>query len=269
MTRHSRYWAAHTTKELAAMDADRVIAVLPGAAIEQHGPHLPLSVDADIGAAVVERLAERLAVALPVLFLPPLPVGVSPEHADFAGTLSLSAETMLRVLAEIGASVAATGVRKLVLLNTHGGNPQVLDLAAQALRRERKMLVFPLNAYRYWRAEDLFDVHETAHGIHGGAVETSIMQAIAPDEVRADEVRKFPSRSEEMAGDYAHLRPFGRIASFGWQTQDLNPDGAVGDATLADADKGGRLLDTAVATLVEILGEIDDLSPDVLVDRER
>ncbi len=268
MTSHSRYWAAYTTKELAAMDAGRLIAVLPVSAVEQHGPHLPLSVDADICAALVERLVERLPVKLPALILPAVPIGVSPEHADFAGTLSLSAETMLKVLAEIGASVAAAGVRKLVLLNTHGGNPQVLDLAAQALRRTHKMLAFPLNAYRYWRAEDQFGVHETAHGIHGGAVETSVMMAIAPDAVRADEVRTFPSRSEEMAGDYAHLRPFGRIASFGWQTQDLNPDGAVGDATLATAEHGERLLDAAVGVLVEVLAEIDDLSPDVLVDRD-
>ena len=152
----TRYWIDLTTAELAGVDRARLIALLPVGATEQHGPHLPLSVDSRIAAALVKRVAEGLPPAFPLSVLPMLHFGVSPEHADFPGTLSLSAETMLAVLMDIGRSVAAAGLTKLVILNSHGGQPQVLDIAAQKLRRECGLLVFPLNGYRYWNTEKAF-----------------------------------------------------------------------------------------------------------------
>ena len=160
--------------------------------------------------------------------------------------------------------MVGAGVKKLAFVNAHGGQPQVLDIVAQRLRREAGLLVFPLNAYRYFAAEDVLPAEEVAHGIHGGAVETSIMLAIAPEDVRADAIRPFPSLSAEMARRFRHLRPFGRTAGFGWQAQDLNPAGAVGDPTLARAEIGERLLDRAAATLLAVLTEIDALDPAIL-----
>ena len=267
MTHRSRHWADLTTAEFAACDPARTVVLLPVSATEQHGPHLPVSVDRDICAALVERLVARLPAEVPLLVLPELPVGVSIEHGDFPGTLSLSAETMMAVLMELAGGVAAAGFRKLVLLNSHGGNPAVLDLVAHKLRRKHEMLVFPLNAYRYWQAGRHFGAHEAAHGIHGGAAETSIMQAIRPEAVRTEKLQRFASRSEEMARTWTHLRPFGRTAGFGWQAQDLNPAGAVGDATLADPAIGVRLLDEATEMLVGIVTEIGRLPPDTVGGR--
>lgn len=259
MTQHSRYWSDHTTEEFAGFDPTETVVLLPVSATEQHGPHLPVSVDSDICNALVERLVARLPVKTPLLVLPSLPIGVSIEHADFPGTLSFSAETMIAMLLEIAGGVADAGFRKLALLNSHGGNPSVLEIVAHKLRRKHDLLVFPLNSYRYWQVETHFGVHEAAHGIHGGAAETSIMQAIRPAEVRTAKIAKFASRSEEMAQAYAHLRPFGRTVGFGWQAQDLSDQGAVGDATKANPDTGGRLLDEATDVLIQVVTEISDL----------
>lgn len=259
MTHHSRYWADHTSEEFGAFDPAETVVLLPVSATEQHGPHLPVSVDSDICQALIERLVARLPVKIPLLVLPSLPVGVSIEHADFPGTLSFSAETMIAVILEIAGGVADAGFSKLALLNSHGGNPSVLEIAAHKLRRKHDLLVFPLNAYRYWQVETHFGVHEAAHGIHGGAAETSIMQAIRPAAVRAAKIEAFASRSEDMAQAYAHLRPFGRTVGFGWQSQDLSASGAMGDATRADPDIGGRLLEEATDVLVQVVIEISEL----------
>ncbi len=262
----SRYWDRLTTEEFANADMSAVVAVQPVAATEQHGPHLPVSVDAAINRALVEHTIERLSDEMPVLFLPPLAVGVSPEHGDFPGTLSLAHRTMIHVLTDIGVGVDKAGVRKLAFLNTHGGQPHVLDIAAQMLRRRHGMLVFPLNAYRYWDGAARFGEHEAAHGIHAGAVETSIMLAIDPDAVRQDKARRFESLAEKLANEFDHVRPFGREVSFGWQAQDLNASGAVGDATLASADDGAALLDQAAGKLAAVLKEVAALSPDIVAE---
>lgn len=263
----ARYWVDLTTAEFAGLDRARIIALLPVGATEQHGPHLPLSVDSRIAAALVKRVADTLPPEFPLSILPMLHFGVSPEHADFPGTLSLSAETMLALLMDVGRSVAAAGIKKLAILNGHGGQPQILDIAAQKLRRECRLLVFPLNGYRYWNVEKQFGAEEAAFGIHGGAAETSIMLAIAAETVRRAKLADFPSLAAALAKRFRHLRPYGRIASFGWQAQDLNPAGAVGNATRADAAKGEALLAEAAALLGEILHEIDALSLDVIKDK--
>lgn len=262
----TRYWQELTTTDFAALDGERMIALLPVAAIEQHGPHLPVAVDAAINAALVERVVERAPAALPLLVLPMVSVGVSPEHADFPGTLTLSPETMLRILTELGDSVASAGIRRLVFLNTHGGQPQLLDLAIQQLRRRHRMLAVAANAWRFWRADAFFPEAELRHGIHGGAVETSILLHLRPDLVRRDAVRKFDSLSEQLEGVFGRLTPFGRVG-FGWQTQDLNPDGACGDASLAKAEHGAALLDQAAAALLELLDEVARLPLDVMRGR--
>lgn len=262
----SRYWVDLTTADFATLDRSRLIALLPLGATEQHGPHLPLSVDSRICAALVKRLVDGLAADIPLAVLPMLHFGVSPEHGDFPGTITLSAETMIATLMDVGRSIAASGLRKVVLLNAHGGHPPVLDIVAQKLRREAGLLVFPLNAYRYWQAGRHFPPGEAAYGIHAGAVETSIMLALAPESVRRDAIGSFGSLAAEMAGEYRYLRPYGRIASFGWQAQDLNPAGAVGDAGLADSAKGEALLAEAAETLTEIVAEIDRLPATTLKD---
>jgi creatinine amidohydrolase len=251
-----KLWEEMTTSDVASLDAARIIAVLPVAAIEQHGPHLPLSVDATINRGIVERVMALLPDDLPVTFLPMMPVGKSNEHIAFPGTLTLSAETLIRLWTEIGESVARTGIRKLVLLNSHGGQPQIMDIVARDLRVRLKMFVVALNYWGVGTPPGLFPDAENEHGIHGGSSETSIMLYLRPDLVREAERRDFVPASVELAKRNKYLRPEGHGVGFGWQTQDLNPAGAAGNALDADAARGRLIIDYVAPRLVELLREV-------------
>lgn len=266
MSRPRRFWQDMTTVEFGALDRERVIALLPVAAIEQHGPHLPVAVDACINKGVVEHLVARLPDDLPVTILPMMPIGKSNEHAAFPGTLTLSAETLIRLWTEIGESVARAGVRKLVILNSHGGQPQIMDIVARDLRVRLKMFVVALSYWGVGKPPGLFPDSEQRHGIHGGSGETSMMLYLRPDLVRESERRNFVPVSIAMERDYVHLRPEGASIGFGWQTQDLNQDGACGDATDADAERGRQIIEHAADGLVALLREIDRFPLDSLKD---
>ncbi|MDR7481947.1 MAG: creatininase family protein [Armatimonadota bacterium] len=255
-----RYWHELTTKEFAALDAARVIAVLPVGAIEQHGPHLPVWVDAAIADTVVRRTLDLLPADLPVLVLPTLPVGKSNEHLTFPGTLSLSAETLMRLWSEVGESVARAGVRKLVLLNSHGGQAQLVDVVARDLRVRTGMTVVAVNIFLLGVPPGLFPDAELRHGIHAGAAETSMMLHIRADLVHRDEARPFPSQAAQWEQEFRHLSPTGPIR-VAWQIQDLHPLGACGDASDADAGRGRLLIEHAAARVVEVLRELDRFPP--------
>lgn len=261
-----RYWQDLTTEEIAALDGARTIAILPVAAIEQHGPHLPLSVDAIINEGILSRALQRAPDALPAVALPPLPIGRSDEHLDFPGTLSLSVETVIRLWGDVAEGVARTGVRKFVLFNSHGGQPQLLDIVGRQLRIKHKMLVVQVNAYRLWDASGMFDATERAHGIHGGAVETSIMLHLRPDLVRKEKIARFVPNSIALAEANKHIGAYGRVP-FSWLTQDLNAAGACGDATKASAEHGRTLVEQAARAFVEILAELDGMPLDTLQER--
>jgi creatinine amidohydrolase len=266
--RHRR-WGDLTTEDFNGLDPERTVALLPIAATEQHGPHLPISTDADIAEGLIAAALGHLAQldnSVDLLVMPMLAVGLSPEHGDFPGTLSLEPETLLAAIAEIGAGVEAAGLGKLALFNSHGGQSRLLDLAAQRLRSELDLLAVAINGYRLWRAEELFPEAEVRHGIHAGAVETSIMLHLKPDLVRRDKLAAHGSLSAEMEKDFTRLAPFGRVG-FGWQAQDLNESGACGDATLASAEAGRTLVEQAGAALAELLGEIARLPLDTLKRR--
>ena len=260
-----RLWQEMTTEEFGALP-EAVIAVLPVAAVEQHGPHLPLSVDATIVDGIVARALELLPDRLPVMVLPTQAIGKSDEHVDFPGTLTLSAETLARLWTEIGESVARAGVRKLVFFNSHGGQPQVMEIVARELRVRRKMLAVASSWYAFGLPDGLFPPEEVRHGIHGGAIETSMMLHLRPDLVRRDKLQNFASLGARMAGDYRLLGPTG-VAKLAWQTQDLNPAGACGDAASADAARGAKVIDFAARKLVELLEEVDRFPLSYLGDR--
>jgi creatinine amidohydrolase len=255
-----RHWMEMTTEQFRALDGERVIALLPVGAIEQHGPHLPVCVDACINQGIVDRALELMPSALPVTVLPMQAVGKSDEHRAFAGTLSLSAATLGQILLELGGAVARAGVRKLVLFNSHGGQPQVLEIAARELRGRHDMLAVAHSWYSMAMPEGLFPAEELRHGIHAGAVETSMMLHLRPDLVDMELARDCRSLGAEMAADFHHLGPTGGpsgAARFGWLAQDLHPAGACGDATNADAERGRALIERAAETLVEVLAEVD------------
>jgi creatinine amidohydrolase len=251
-----RLWQDMTTEAFAQLDAARVIAVLPVGAIEQHGPHLPVSTDACINQGVLARALALMPDDLPVTVLPMLPVGKSNEHLAFPGTLTLSAETLIRVWTEIGESVARAGVRKLVLLNSHGGQPQIMDIVARDLRVRHAMMVVAYSWFSGGLPAGLFDEDEVRHGIHAGAIETSMMLHLEPDLVKRDRAADFRPLMSELAQEHRYLSPTG-AGRLAWMAQDLHPSGACGDATNADAERGRALVEHAAQALVELLGEID------------
>lgn len=249
-----RWWHDLTRNEAAeAVRVDPVV-VLPVAAIEQHGPHLPLSTDADIGRGILEEAFRRLDPDGPDVYaLPMVQVGTSDEHLGVAGTLSVSPHTLEETVFGIGSSLAEGGVRRLVLSNSHGGNRAALDLAALRLRRTRRMLVVKAHSFRFPRPDDVaLPESEWTHGLHGGAVETALMLYLRPDAVRADRISQFVSLGEDLEQALDHVAPEG-AAAFAWLSGDLNPRGVVGNATLADSAIGERLLKAYGAFLARVL----------------
>lgn len=256
-----RDWMEMTWEDFAAPDIARWIAVLPVAAVEQHGPHLPLGVDTMIAEAHLARVRPLLPEALPVSFLPIQAVGASDEHRNFPGTLSLSAKTMVEVVAATAASVRRAGMRKLVIVTSHGGNVNAVNLAALDLRVQHGMFVVTTSWDRLGYPDGLFGAQEIAHGIHGGDIETSIMLAARPDAVRRERAENFIPSTLKLA-EKSKLLGLDGPGSFAWMTQDLHPSGAVGDATQATAAKGEAALAHGARAFVDLLGEVDryDLS---------
>ena len=244
--------------------AARWIAVLPLAATEQHGPHLPLGTDVMIGEAYLTRVRELLPAGTPATFLPLQPVGISTEHVDFPGTLTLPTEIALRSWMALGESVALAGVKKLVIVTSHGGNSAAMSLVAQDLRAQQGMLVVTTSWSRFGVPDGLFDADELRHGIHGGAVETSIMLAKYPQHVRRDAIADFKPASVEIEKNHRWLSTQ-RPAAFAWQAQDLHPSGAIGDATKASADKGEALLEHGARAFCELLDELDRIDPETFL----
>src|ERR1043166_8939564 len=266
LTTPPRDWTAIAWSDVTTEDAARWIAVLPLAPTEQHGPHLPPRTDVLIAQAFLARVRELLPARIPATFLPVEEIGISTEHIDYPGTLTLSAEEALRKWAAIGTSVARVGVKKLVMVSSHGGNGAAMTIVAQELRAKHGLLAVTTGWSRFGAPEGLFERQEMRHGIHGGAVETSIMLARYPDQVRQQAIANFVPSSIAMEARYRWLSTH-RPAPLAWQAQDLHPSGAAGDATQASAEKGERLLDHGAKAFCELLEDIDRFDASTLVAR--
>ena len=256
MTLPKRDWMEMSWQDFAGAATAGWIAVLPLAAVEQHGPHLPLGVDTFIAEAYLRRVRDLLPPDLPVTFLPLQRVGVSAEHLRFPGTLTLSAATAIAAWTELGESVAAAGIRKLVLVTSHGGNVAAMELVARDLRARLGMLAVTVGWHRFGYPDGVFSSEEKKHGIHGGDIETTLMLAAVPETVRLNEARRAVPETVAMAQEFKWLGAY-RPAGFAWMTQDLHPSGAIGDATLAKAGKGDAALAHGALAFVELLREVD------------
>lgn len=253
----------HRFEELTSADLARLgpeglseaVAVLPIAAVEQHGAHLPLGTDAIIADALVERAVALLPPTLLATFLPVQRVGTSDEHLTFPGTLSLDWQTGAQVLIRLGEGVARAGFRRLAIVSSHGGNTPVAEIAALDLRRRLGLVVATASWNRFGLPDGLFPADEIAHGIHGGAVETSLMLRFRPDLVRREAIAAQPSLQGEMERGNSYLRAHGRLG-FGWLAEDLNPAGTVGDARLATPEAGERIARHQAEGFVRYLGEL-------------
>jgi creatinine amidohydrolase len=256
----SRQWWDLTTEQFAGLDKGRMIALLPVCAVEQHGPHLPVRVDAAINAGILARALQLIPDDLPLLVLPAQNVGKSDEHLAFPGTLSIHYETLARLWFDLAESVNRAGCRKIIFFNSHGGQPQLVDIVCRDLRVRLQMLAVNCAWYNLTPMDDLFDAQELRHGIHGGAVETSIMLHLHPDLVNMQRARNFISRSMAVEAENAVLRIEGSTG-IGWQTQDLNAAGACGDATRATAALGEQLIERAACGLAALVADVDRYPP--------
>ncbi|MEM9796372.1 MAG: creatininase family protein [Pseudomonadota bacterium] len=227
-----RRWADMRAPDFADLDPNRTVAVLPTAAVEQHGPHLPTGTDALIAEGMLDTVAALCPPDLDLLALPVQAVGKSNEHLWAAGTLTLSAEIALRAWTEIGLSVARAGLRKIILVNSHGGNLDLVSILSRELRVQAGMLAVKCQWASFGAPDGLFSDREAQFGIHGGDRETSLMLAFRPETVDMAVAIDFPSTAEAAA-----VPPIGPISQ-GWIASDLSPHGVVGEAHLATADKG-------------------------------
>jgi len=258
-------WGDLCTTDFAHLDPARAVAILPVAATEQHGPHLPLSVDTDLLEAILCAAGQVLGPGWPTYVLPTQAVGLSTEHASFAGTLTLRPETLVHLWGDIGASVARAGVRKLLIFNSHGGHVGIMDVVGRELRARHALLVYSASWFNLplpdEQGQDLnqrLPGHEHRFGIHAGQLETSMMLALRPHTVRMEQARDFPSCSQTRSQRLPILGN-GRSAKMAWQIQDYNPVGAVGNAAAADAALGAALVRAAGRSLAALLQEFCDL----------
>lgn len=256
MTRRRLDWADYRTTEFAGFDPHRTVAVLPTAAIEQHGPHLPVGTDTMIATGMLEEVRRLCSEDLRILILPVQAVGKSNEHLHAKGTLTLSAETALRAWTEIGLSVARAGVRKLVIVNSHGGNLDLVSILTRELRVQAGMLAVKCQWSGFGHPAGMFDAHELRFGIHGGDVETSLMLAFRPECVDMAAAEDNRSTAEQ-----APVSPIGPV-SYGWIASDLNPSGTVGNAAIATAAKGKATAAYQAAGLLELITTVAALPLD-------
>jgi len=243
-------WAEYRTAEFAAIDPARTIAILPTAAIEQHGPHLPVGTDLMIAEAMLAELRATCPADLDIRILPVQAVGTSNEHLFAPGTLTLTAETALRAWVEIGLSVRRAGLRKIVLVNSHGGNLDLVSILSRELRVRAGMLAVKCQWSGFGAPDGLFSPDELAFGIHGGDMETSLMLALQPHTVDMAVARHFASSAKGAA-----IPPTGPL-SYGWIATDLNPAGTVGNAAAATAAKGRATVAHQVAGMVSLLRSV-------------
>ena len=261
----SRRWADVSARDFALAQrsglAAQTVAILPVGAVEQHGPHLPLKVDTALVEGVVDAALPLMAADVPVLVLPTQAIGLSLEHQDYAGTLSLSPATLLAVWTELGVCVARAGVKKLLIFNAHGGNVSSMDIVARQLRMQCGLLVYHSSWFNLPQpagVNEAFSAHEHRCGVHGGETETSMMLHLAPELVRMEHARHFASSSEVRARQFPILGN-GKSAKLGWAMQDYNPQGAAGNAAAADAQRGQALVQGAAASLAQLCAEIHAL----------
>ncbi|OUL31176.1 creatinine amidohydrolase [Nostoc sp. RF31YmG] len=240
-------------------DKENVVIIQPVGAIEQHGPHLPLIVDAAIGVGVLGKALAKLDSSIPAYALPSINYGKSNEHWHFPGTITLSTETLTAIIMEVGDSIYRAGFRKLVLMNSHGGQPQVMQLAARDLHvKYGDFSVFPLFTWRVPNiTKELLTPKEAKLGMHAGDAETSLMLALLPEQVKLDKaLAEYPPEQSQSS-----LLSWEGQLPVAWVTRDISQSGVIGDATTATKEKGDRILESVSDGWVQVIRDIYHFRP--------
>ncbi|EAU43301.1 putative creatine amidohydrolase [Fulvimarina pelagi HTCC2506] len=252
-----RFFEDWTTEKMAEARADLpgVVPILPLAAMESHGPHLPLGTDAILAREMVYLVDERADDDWPGVFLPVQNFGVSTEHTHFAGTIDLGWRTMGETIFAIGRSLERAGFTKMALVNAHGGNAAMMGQISVDLRAKTGLLAATCSWLRFGFPDGLLPAGEISDGIHGGAVETSLMLHFRPDLVHFERMGVFHSRQAEMREENRYLTAHGRLG-FGWMSDDLNPAGVVGDSSLAEPEIGRAIAEHQADAFITFIDEV-------------
>jgi creatinine amidohydrolase len=249
------FWNELNSSDFANLDPEKTIAILPIASTEQHGPHLPISTDVTIGNSMLAALREQLPDHLAVLVLPTQEIGKANEHVYGPGTLSLGAEILIPAWTAIGTKVAEAGLRKMIIMNSHGGNVDIMNIVSRELRVRCAMAVIATQWSRFGIPAGLCSERELKFGIHGGDMETSLMLYFRPDLVRMDKAQDFVSNAEWMQSNFKHIQPVAPHP-LAWIAHDLNVHGVVGDASIATAEKGRIICRHQVEGFIELLEDL-------------
>lgn len=256
MPQRKIWWTEFAAPDFQNIDPMRTIAILPIAAVEQHGPHLPVGTDTILNQGCLNLLVERAPADLDIRILPIQSVGKSNEHLWQRGTVTIPAVTQIEAWMEIGLSVARAGIRKIVFINSHGGNESIMDIVARELRVRADMFAVKTSWTRFGAPDGLYSDIERRHGIHAGDLETSLVMYFRPELVVHNQLQDFPSVAAEDEARFKYLRPTGQHA-YSWIASDLNPHGAVGEAQKATAEKGRLTAEHEVASMIELLREVE------------
>ncbi|MEQ1770601.1 MAG: creatininase family protein [Devosia sp.] len=249
------WWNDFSALDFEGIDPMRTIAILPIAAVEQHGPHMPVGTDTILNQGCLDLLVKRAPDDLDIRILPVQSVGKSNEHIWAKGTATFTAHTLLDAWFELGQSVSRAGIKKLVFINSHGGNESIMDIVGRELRVRETMLVMKSGWTRFQPPDGMLTDLEKRHGIHAGDLETSLMLHFRPELVDMSRAQDFVSAAARDEKDFTYLRPTGTHA-YSWIASDLNPAGAVGNAAAATAERGRVIADAEVAGMLALLDEV-------------
>lgn len=251
----------------AEVDAD-TIAILPVAATEAHGPHLPASTDCDIAEGHISALASYLSSPIDAVVLPIQRIGASREHLWAEGTQSRDEGELIAEWFGVAGKWAEAGGRRLVIVSSHGGNTPVVESVVLKARAELGLLAVSTAWMRFGMPEGVFDERERRYGIHGGAIETSLMLHYFPDRVDMTRAGNFGSALETIEAEMTHLSAYGRHR-FGWLSSDLNRLGVVGDARAAGAERGAAMADHILEGFAQLLDDVARFDLSWLRDLEK
>ncbi len=250
------WWIDFSAAEFSNLDPMKTIAIVPTAAVEQHGPHLPVGTDTIINQGFLDHLVEIIPADIDVRILPVQAIGKSNEHIWSKGTVTHKAGNLIDAWTQIGLEVARSGIRKIVFVNSHGGNVPVNEIVARELRVLQGMVAVKCGWSQFGSAKDIFSDIENRYGIHGGDYETSLLLHFRPELVHLDKLADFASVALRDEQAYKYLRPTGAL-SYAWIASDINPAGVAGEASKATAEKGRVVVEAAVAGFIELLREVE------------
>ena len=255
MKKRKIWWGDFTTKEFENLDAEKTIAIIPVAAIEQHGPHLPVSTDTSIMKGMLKTVSPLIPENLNVRILPIQSIGKSNEHIRAPGTLTIGATNLINNWIDIGDSIARTNIRKVIFVNSHGGNEEIMGIVAREMRVKHAMLVAKTSWSRFGMPAGVFSDDNLKYGIHGDDYETSLMLHFAPHLVNIALAQDFKSKVHDAEAEFSLLRHTG-TQTFAWMAGDLNPNGVVGQSIKATAAKGALAAQHQANGFIQLLRDV-------------